>query len=188
MNNITFGTKLINYQEIKKYNSKTKKYEPYNSAFVEIEPRNVNDMLAVNGTQYRWYDEEYASDIAYTAELLNSGVFDSKKHKIYALVSPEFNAKELRTCDILALAEMELKEQSYPRLERLQVDPELIYNPFFVAQRPFKRVGSGVLDSLKNIYNAIILSASCSATTFYEKNDFKRINLPRLIYLWKSKG
>lgn len=188
MNNITFGAKLINHQRIIKYNPNADKYESYNSAFVEIEPHNTHDIRAIAGTEMFWRDEQYACDIAYTAKELNAGMINPQKHKIYALVSPEFNAKKLETKDILAIAEMKLKKDAYPRLERLQVDPELIYNPFFNAKRQFKLVGSGLLDSLKKLYNSILVNSSCTATTFYEKNDFVRVSLSRLEYLWKTKG
>ena len=53
-----------------------------------------------------------------------------------------------------------------------------------LKRRPFKGVGKALIDTMKDMYKKIELTASDSATQFYEKQDFKIIDPDYKCYHW----
>ena len=121
-------------------------------------------------------------DIANVVDDLSIGAADSERYQVYALTSQNRDFDKLCSDDILGLAEVENGEKAV-ELDYLQVNPQFIFG----SQCPlFREVGTGIVDSLKSLYNKVIeLTSAYSATEFYEKNGFEIFDINKLRYRWK---
>ena len=184
LNSINFGAKFITNTEVQKYNPKKKTYQPVNVSFVEIEPNSMNDLKTLTEVAKSWTKRQsYAADIASTAAGVAAKYLEPEKYKIYAVTRQDNNYEKLNEHKILCLAQVELERSQPVELAYLQVNPEAAY----AAKTPqYKRVGTGFINVLKEIYHkAITLSSVYSATTFYEKNGFELIDTDKSRYIWR---
>lgn len=79
---------------------------------------------------------------------------------------------------------MDITKGKTPELMYLQVDPILLQK---MEPPVYKSVGTGIINSLKRVYNkAIQLVSLYSATEFYVKNGFDVIDKEKLRYLWRA--
>lgn len=178
-NNLNFGAKYINSTLIKKYDSNKQSYSPVQAAFVEIESSNLSDRDALHELRKDWKDCDY-----YIAPIVDSIDYEFEDNKVYALTSQRHNFDKLRSDEIMGLANMDVSKGKIPELSYLQVDPSLLNK---MEPPIYKNVGTGILNSLKQIYNkAIQLVSAYSATEFYVKNGFDIIDKKKLRYIWRA--
>ncbi len=177
-----FGAKFINNVTVQKYNPYSREYTPDTVSFVQIEPEKRRDVLAINAVTDLWSDGAFMIDIANVVDDLSIGAADSERYQVYALTSQNRDFDKLCSDDILGLAEVENGEKAV-ELDYLQVNPQFIFG----SQCPlFREVGTGIVDSLKSLYNKVIeLTSVYSATEFYEKNGFEIFDINKLRYRWK---
>lgn len=181
--NIHFGAKFINNVPIKKYEPSCNCYMYEPAAFVEFDPKNANDLKAIDSAVVDWRGQFFAEDILKKAILMNQSslVGDSK---IYMLTTQEKNFDKLDGLKILGLAEMEQKPNQPSELVHIQSKPDTTYGS---SNRKYKLVGESILNSLKKIYSkSIELTSAYWATNFYEHNGFEMIDPMYFRYRWKG--
>lgn len=181
---INFGAKLINTAKIKTLNSHTKSYFPQEVSVVEIEPDNIQDIFALSGAAKSWMYEKYASNISYTANCLFHNIMDRKTNKVFAITEQLDNLDNLDETKILGMTDIKKKGKKSIELNYIQVD--LDYH-LFLEQRRHKEVGTRLLDTLKNLYEKIELTAAKgSVKDFYIKNGFKVKDIRENKYIWEK--
>lgn len=187
INNLNFGAKYIQDAQVKKYNPNKNTYDSLNVSFVEMDPDNIEDLFAINDTVRYWYNEKYASNIAYSLYLLRDYCLPRDSYKVYALTTQKDKLDLLNVEEILALGEVvEKTPKKTLELNYLQVDPKLVYSS---TQRDYKDVGTAFLNVLKNLdkVKSIVLTSACSAVGFYKKNDFKLTDVEHMRFIWKKR-
>lgn len=186
INNLNFKANYIKDAQVKKYNSINNSYEPVSISFVEMEPDNIRDFLALKDVVKYWPEEKYASNIAHSLYLLGNNTISRDSYKIYALTTQKNKFYSLNSNEILAIGEVSEKiPEKVLELDYLQVDPQLIYS---FSQKEYKGVGSAFLNALKEFetVQSIFLKSVRSAVNFYKKNDFELIDNKELKLLWKK--
>lgn len=186
ISNLNFGAKYVKEAQVKKYNPIKNSYDSLNVSFVEMEPDNIEDYFAINDIVRYWYDEKYASNIAYSLSLLRNNCLPRDSYKIYALTTQKDKFDLLNIEEILALGEVfEKTPKKTLELNYLQVDPKLVYS---YKQRDYKDVGTAFLNVLKSFdkVKSIVLTSACSAAVFYKKNGFKLTDVERFRFVWEK--
>lgn len=173
---ISFQAKFINTAQVLKRTDK-KDFIPLKAAFAEIEPSNKNDIIALAKLDKYWADS-FACNIFSRAKKLKSGAGNSK---IYALTRQINCFETLDENKILGLAEITPLTQKDIFINYLQVNPENVY----AIQPQFKKVGTRILDSLKEMADKIILKPNSKGTDiFYQKNDFTPVSENSDVLQW----
>ena len=176
--NLNFGAKYINTTQIKKYDYFEQKYFPMQVSFVEMEPANKSDREALYDLLAEWKECEFVAPIVDSFEYLSN-----EDNKVYALTLQGRDFDKLKSSEIVGLANMDITKGNIPELSFLQVDPDLLHK----KESPvYKNVGTGIINSLKQIYNkAIQLVSMYSVTEFYVKNGFEIVDKKQLRYIWR---
>lgn len=157
-----------------------KSFKPLTTSFVEIKPGNAKDMDALNKVGEYW-PESYAGNMAYLAKTISQGRFSANDYKFYALTKQAENLASLNPDDILGLAEISLTGKNKININYLQVDPEQVYK----IEPEYNKIGSRILDSLKNLYRTITLKPNSKGTAkFYERNGFVPVKENPKVYIW----
>lgn len=197
MNQVSFKGTFINPVNIKK--SDGSKYEKFTASFVELEPTNPKDINALEKVHKNW-NQAYSS-IIYNSAFCSSVVPNKSKH-YYALTSQKNNFEHINPDEILGVVEFN-KKSKCNRIEFLQVNPKYITgkSKSFISKLfslksnenrklpPFARIGSAILDSLKQLTDkSIDLYSVGGAKGFYRKNGFVRNSiLNSHFYIWRKK-
>lgn len=177
--NTSFKAKCINDTFILKRTAQNA-FKPIAVSFIEIEPTRINDVKAIDKVSQYWNDS-YAVNMSYLANSIYNKRLSVNDFKIYALTKQQNDFKNLNASDILGLVEVTLKDKRNIHINYLQVDPEQVY-----AIKPdYSRIGSRILDSLKNLYDVITLKTNSKGVSkFYEKNGFLSIKEDSKTYIW----
>lgn len=185
-NQTNFGANFINKVNIKRLDSKTNMYKSCQASFVQFDPQNKNDLNAISKAVKTWQGDNFAGTIVNNAIRIVNGMTSSKVNHIYLLTTQKDKFDKLNREEILGLAQMRSNKKDPDELWYLQVKPDTKYG---AEGRTFKSVGSGILNSLKAIYNKkITLFASYFAANFYETQGFD-VREPKLLeYEWVNKG
>lgn len=184
-NSVTFGAKRLQTPTIAQYNRQLKTYMPQDVSFIELKPKNDNDMQAVKELTNIWFDASYIQ--AFFEDITEMRKHSpSIKSRFFAITAQTKNFRKPNSSEILGVAEINYNHIYAPYLDYLQVNPALL-SPHF--EPPFKGVGTGILNALKNMYDSITLNSAAKekVTEFYEKNGFKKIDAARLRYKWIRK-
>ena len=169
-NCVSFGAIPLNKVFIKKFDRDTGNFIPIEASFVKLDAKNKNDLKVTRSVAEQWQQNLYMKKIATAANWMDYVPID-----VYALTTQTKNLKKLKSKQILGFAEMR-KDQNFPKyqqLYRLQVKPEAI-NVNQQNKKQYQKVGSAILDSLKQIYSNISLFSinSINVERFYRKNGF----------------
>ncbi|MBP3820420.1 GNAT family N-acetyltransferase [bacterium] len=180
-NNTAFGAKFIKFEKIKKLKTAEKTYENIYASFVEINPQNQNDISALSKTAKYWENEKFAGNIYLTAKELTKQT--KNIGKIYALTEQKGNFEKLEFKKILGITNIIKEDTKCIYLDHIQTNPAYIYD----VMNKFKGIGSGILNSLKSLYNVItLISLDTKATkNFYRKNGFQEVNNSNLFVWYK---
>lgn len=166
---VHFGAKHI--QTLKYTDKHTFSHEKV--AFVEINPKSTLDTTTIKTLTNEWNDAPYVKAI-------HEDVLELRKEKpkinskIFALTKQNKNYKNLESRQILGIVEVSNKNKQTAYIEYLQVDPLM----------KKARVGTNILNILKQMHNSIELHSADSALEFYTKNGFEIIDHIRLGCKW----
>jgi len=165
----SFGAKFINKINIEKIEP-NKKYLNTEVNFVEIEPDNYNDILALKNCSNTWKRQQYADSILNAAEKMHKKCKYYENGKIYALTAQTDNFKKLKSEDILGLTYISTLAQNFSYINFIQVNPEHIYS----QQPKYLGIGTAILNSLKRLNHTLKLISKNDdkVIRFYEKNNF----------------
>lgn len=184
-NQTNFGANFINKVNIKRLDSKTNLYNACQASFVQFDPKNKNDLSAMSKAVKTWQGDHFARTIVNNAERIVNGMSSSKINHIYLLTTQKEKFDKLNRSEILGVAQMRSNKRDSDELWYLQVKPDTKYGE---ENRTFKSVGSGILNSLKAIYNKkITLLSSYFAANFYETQGFDLRDPMLLEYEWVNK-
>lgn len=197
MNQVSFKGTFINPINIKKLEGT--KYKNFPASFVELDPANLNDVKALENVHKNW--NQSFSSIIYNSAFCSSVVPDKSRH-FYALTSQKENFEYMNSDKILGVVEFR-NDSKYNRIEYLQVNPNYItgksknfISKLFASKNikneklsPFTRIGSAILDSLKQLTDkSIDLYSMPEAKGFYWKNGFVRKSIFNSHhYIWRNK-
>ncbi len=178
-----FGAKLINnHVNVGKLQQGATRYCNSEVSFVEIEPDNVNDIKALKNCSEYWSYAKFSDNIYHAACAARNESKYYENNKVYALTSQTDSFEKLDDDKILGLVHVSPIEQNSLFIEHLQVKPDII----FVNKPEYKGVGTGILDSLKELTNKITLfpTKDKSVRDFYERNGFFEFPPGSNIFTW----
>lgn len=105
------------------------------------------------------------------------------QNQIYLLTEQNEKFDRLKSSKILGMANMKQWFDSSDELAYSQTRPDSMHK---LKRRPFKGVGKALIDTIKDMYKNIELTASYNAAQFYEKQDFKIIDPDHMRYRWEG--
>lgn len=178
----TFKAKYINSIKIGKFAQNTGKYTDEWVSFVKIDIDNFRDLKALEYAAKYWENDKFASNIYHAACSAKNKVQPYTKDNIYALTEQKGFFEELEGVKILGLVHLSPTSDNAAFIEHLQAKPSMIYR----IKPRFKGIGSGILTSLKEIFNKIscIPLRDKSVKNFYKKNDFVPSPIDANYYIW----
>lgn len=181
MVNINFKANYINTVQVQKRVGSN--YKPCNASFVEFNPDDKKDIFTLKEVSDLWGDC-YACDIK---DDFKSDDFKRSDKHVYGLTLQDKNFEYVKPDSVLGIVEIQENKDSN-KLMFLQVSPE---NQVYQFGRPeHKKVGTRIIDSLKNIYSSkpMKLHSVFSAKYFYQKNGFyiDPESLDKLDYVWNA--
>ncbi len=178
----SFGAKFVNNVNIGKLQSGAKRYCNDSVSFVEIEPNNVDDINALENCSKHWSYAKFADNIYHAVCAARNESKYYKDNRVYALTVQTDTFEKLNEDDILGLVHVSPLENNSLFIEHLQVKPDII----FVNTPEYKGVGTGILNSLKQLTNKITLfpTKDKSVRDFYERNGFFEFPPGCNIFMW----
>lgn len=180
---INFGAQFISNANIKHYDKDTDKYKDVSASFVEMNPKDKDDVTSVCDAVNFWYLDLYGGNIANVMKSVYAGKEKAPSDKIYALTTQKDKFSKVNPDNIEALAHV-FETNKRVRLVYLQVNPDMIYqfNP------EYKYIGKSMIDSLKDKYNdrSIVVVPSKSAKKFYEKQGFEQFEDGENRMIWNK--
>ena len=169
MTSINFKANYIKPTYIK--DSQKNKQE---ASFVELDITDRNDMKALKKTTENWQDSlvDFIYEDSKDAYLWKLG----GRH-IFAVTKQKDNFGNLDYNKILGLAELS-EAYKLNELEILQVNPEATYSTGTLSKRKYSGVGTGILDTLKDLYptKPMKVRSVSHAVSFYKKNGFEKFD------------
>ena len=180
--NVSFGASFIEKVPLKKYSYKKKKYIPSSANFVQLAPENPDDFHTISGVADEFGADSFANNIYAAAKIVRKNS-DSDRDKccFFSLSKQNDKFERLNPDNVLGIAMTSAISDSKTELEYLQVHPQYIYSfdpPYF------KRIGSAMLQGLKNLYSHILVKSAPSACPFYIINDFHLVSGKNRVFEW----
>lgn len=174
---ISFGAKFISDATIKRYYN-GQGFKDYKASFIEINPKSQNDMISLGKIAKLWKGgNTFATDIYLSAQdvLWSSEPREPAiKNNFYAITQQFSNFFKLDSLGILGLLHLRTVFNNQSQILMFQVDPK---NNMHAAFPEFKRVGTAMLDSIKDLFpkHNLIVHPVNSARGFYMSNGFEDI-------------
>ena len=154
------------------------------NTIIEINTSSLEEINILEETVNDWGDKDsYGKTIVNDAK--NIGILPSKRDtgKIYALTLQQDEFDKLEGDKILGLCEVTLLDKDKVEINFLQTKPEHKYND---NKSEYKHIGKSFVRMLQGIrFKTIVVQAAYNAANFYEKMNFKIIDVDKLIYEWK---
>ena len=173
MQKIPFTARFINEAFAQKIYADKDKKEPCSVSFIELNPRDLNDVSAAAIASENWGLPEYSEVICNRMEFLSNHTkkYNPNVEKFYAITAQQDDFDNPNPSEILALCSV--NNNKNVRIKFLQVKPKECSDfkiPFF-----YNRIGTGMLDSIKKIFQnkKIQLYSTPQAVPFYIANGFK---------------
>ena len=180
-NSISFKAKFIQNGQIKKLNKISGKYISTSVKIIELENKK-EDVRIVKQLNDSWKNSKYTDYIYGTLYSSFSHPTPDNNRKVYAITTQTSNLKNLKSANILGLADIETESNSEIVLKYLQIAPETNFDN---ENRKYKQIGKCFLDYLKVFFNKTIkVNSDIHAIRFYEKNNFKPVSSNKLDYIW----
>ena len=170
---INFKAKYIHSTDIIKRNG-TRDFVNHQVAFVEIEPTNYDDVLAVNSANINWdYGETLSTYIAQSINQIFRKTRQEKEKRFFALTQQKDKFEKLESDEILGLVEVSKLNENTQEIDYIQLNPK-----YLGKVRDFIKMGNAIINSIKKLYpNKILeLSSNGSAFNFYRRNGFLPLN------------
>lgn len=182
--NINFGATPICPVKISKH--KCNKYIEADTHFILIDLNNQEDIQAIKKLASKWKQSLFGNSII--KDFLDYSQSHSKSAKFYALTTQDKNFHTIEPHKILGLTEVHKRFLQPQKIDLwfLQVRPDSINVNTNEIPR-YKGVGTAILDSLKQIYYSIELSAlnNKKIKRFYRQNNFQEIPGSDGDYIWE---
>lgn len=182
-NNISFGAKFLSSPTIQKYDRAKNIFVDKGVSLVQFEPQNRSDKLAIKIANNKWGRYFIGQSIYLCADMLSKKEASKEVNKILMLTEQTDNFKKLDATKILALAQTQQNKNLPMELKWLQVDPKFQYSN---GGRTIKHVGKAIVDTLKNIYDELILDSSPNSKRFYIKQGFELVDDINARFLWEK--
>lgn len=182
-NNISFGAKFLSSSTIQKYDRAKNIFVDKGVSLVQFEPQNRSDKLAIEIANNKWGRYFIGQSIYLCADMLSKNEASKEVNKILMLTEQTDNFKKLDATKILALAQTQQNKNLPMELKWLQVDPKFQYSK---DGRTIKHAGKAIVDTLKNIYDELILDSSPNSKRFYIKQGFELVDDINARFLWKK--
>lgn len=182
------------------------KYTPTEVSFVEFKPTDLQDLTTLSCIAKSW-NRSYAGNIYDNAyQKLCTTYGDDSCY--FGVLLPQDDYMKVDSKNVLGLVQYTPKEYYANIINFLQVNPKIMYKSGFakamsdimnsvkkiiapndsgVEHSSYKGVGTGILDSLKEMSKdkPIVLVSDKKAVEFYEKNDFTNIDIiGKYAYIW----
>lgn len=169
MTSINFKANYIKPTYIK--DSQKNKQE---ASFVELDITDRNDMKVLKKTTENWQDS--LADFIYE-DSKDTYLWKLGGRHIFAVTKQKDNFGNLDYNKILGLAELS-EAYKLNELEILQVNPEATYSTGTLSKRKYSGVGTGILDTLKDLYptKPMKVRSVSHAVSFYKKNGFEKFD------------
>lgn len=181
---VSFGAYFIDNVPLHKYSYQDKKYIPARASFLRLDPKNKNDFHTISEVTDGFGGDSFANNIYASAKIVRKNPdSDSGKCCFYALTKQNDRFERLNPDNVLGIAMTSKISDNKVELEYLQVHPQYIYSfdpPYF------KRIGSAILQGLKNLYSHILVKSAPSACSFYEFNDFHPVSGRNRVFEWEK--
>lgn len=182
-NNISFGAKFLSSSTIQQYDRAKNIFVDKGVSLVQFEPQNRSDKLAIKIANNKWGRYFIGQSIYLCADMLSKKEASKEVNKILMLTEQTDNFKKLDATKILALAQTQQNKNLPMELKWLQVDPKFQYSN---DGRTIKHVGKAIVDTLKNIYDELILDSSPNSKRFYIKQGFELVDDINARFFWKK--
>ena len=178
---INFKANYISDATIKR-RAQDNNFKNYKVSFVEFDPNNKEDVLAVKYASQGWdNDETYARSIF--NDIQEDHYIGNTLSRYVGITRQRNDFKNPLADDILALAEVRKVSNNRNELLYFQVDPA---QNMFACEALFKGIGTAVLDSIKTLFKGkeIILQPVESAINFYKANKFLNLEFSSKL-IWR---
>ena len=173
---INFCANYVNSTTVRKWDDERWVYDTINANLVKYDRMNENDFIAVSSLETPWRNSDFIMRLVRTAKDLRQEFRSVYGTDLYILTSQTDNFDNLEPDKILGLAEISEWSRRVVNLNFLQARPNNL---------EYKRIGSGILDCIKEKYDKILLSAAEGTDEFYKKNGFVRQSEFEGRYVWK---
>ena len=185
--NINFTAQLKKYIPVKHSQTLGSEYEDKDVSFVELNPYSDQDIKTLENISQDWTAGIFAENIHSDAKKIydSDDELYTQSSKFYAITSQKNNLDSLDSNKILAICELK-EENKNGFLHYIQVNPDVIYNPYF----EYKRLGSAMLDTLKSYYDKIELYSFPSELVldFYKRNKFRVYKNGKYYMHWEKES
>ena len=182
-NNISFGARFIKKIPIMEYSFTDKVYKQKMANFVEFMPADSKDVCVLGDIAQDFGGDSFANNVYIHAKYFRNN--DASRARFFGLTKQNSDYENLNPHNVLGVCEISKKAESSNEIEYLQVHPRYIYP---CGPRAVKRIGTAILDCIKEFSSRITLRASYNSGTFYKKNDFIEINPEKRLYLWPKEN
>lgn len=182
-NNITFGARFIQKIPINTYCFEKKIYTPDTANFVEFMPADSKDICVLGDIAQDFGGDSFANNVYIHAKYFRNN--EASRARFFGLTKQNSDYENLNPNKVLGVCEITKKSEHTNEIEYLQVHPRFVYP---CGPRPIKRIGTAILDCIKEFSNKITLRASYNSGKFYKKNDFTEINPEKRLYLWTKEN
>ena len=176
INTTTFGATKVGHTPILLWDDEIDDYELYPANFVKLDRNNKSDFDALSKLEYMWKGTDFISYITYAGKAMLDNNLSYRNVDIYALTTQKDNFEKLNENYITGVAQVIDEHNGKIHLGLLQARP---------LNTGFKRVGTGILNCLKDMSDVITLSAANNTDGFYEKNGFKKSRRFYGLYAWQ---
>lgn len=169
-NNIPFKAIKISEPEIVR-RTWYGKYVTHKVSCVKIDPLNKNDIRALDTISKNWKECSFTVWIKNIAIAIKNNSQYYRKNEIFALTTQENNFTKLNPENILGVFNVKvLDSKGHAYLEHIETNPLYRTN----SHAKYKAIGTGMLDSLKQIYRKISLFSlnKQKVKEFYIRNNF----------------
>ena len=183
ISSVSFGANFLKNTAVRRLVSETDNYEKFKASFVRINPKKLSDVEALESVAKDWRNEKFAGSISASARGIRVANGEGGK-KIFAVTVQNSDYKKLNADKILGLVEVKEITAKDVYLSHIQVNPIYIHK----KGSEYKRVGTAMLNRLKDMYCRIILNSlsDVSVQKFYERNGFRKVSDSDLKYCWEN--
>lgn len=175
-----FNAKFVSKAQVLKLDNIDNLYKQKNISFIEVNPKNKQDVKAIYNISKDWGKNSLAPNIKDTVIDLSRRIKNIFGIKIYALTTQNKNFRTLESDKVICLSEIiPLKDKIF--LSYIQTKPNQMFSS---NEKEYKNIGSTMIKTIRNKYNKPIVAHSLAdAVPFYEKLGFKQKKEDSLDYI-----
>ena len=172
---ISFQAKYISTIKVEKKDESTQEYLPEKVSFIKFDKNNRRDMDALADLYGEWKTATFIDRLIITGRRIQSRFPYYGKTSLYALTTQKKDFDNLNGSEILGLAKVNKTGIRRAYLDIIQVKPD---------NEDYDKVGTGILNALKEMNDKITLNSVEGVEKFYVINDFEKTDLSTREYVW----